>query len=166
MVSVPLIPAPLPDLGRGRFSFFPAIVGVKHNEWMLRRATWTEILVVNTKTAEEMWIARSFLGDISPVAAPVRIVGLVKELEYKEGLVLPHRRGVIEMPRAVNDYARPVSRRESGAHSAPVLAIRVEPAAKSRTFRILRSSAAIVLLACLGAIIWLAMRAWVHAWTH
>jgi hypothetical protein len=137
-------------------------VGVKHNEWMLRRATWTEILVVNTKTSEELWIARTFLGDVSPVEAPVRIVGLLKELEYKEGLVLPHRRGVIEMPRAVNDYSRPIPRRESGGNPAPVLAIRVEPQPESGVFRMLRRAAALGVLAGLGVIIWLAMRAWAH----
>jgi hypothetical protein len=153
LVSVQLIPMPLPELGRGRFSFYPAILGVKHNEWMLRRATWTEILVVNTKTAEELWIARRFLGDVSPVEAPVRIVGLLKELEYKEGLVLPHRRGgVIEMPRAANDYARLAPRREPDGRPAQVVAIRVEPHSESRVFRLLRSSAALGILACLGII--------------
>jgi hypothetical protein len=152
LVSVQLIPVALPELGRGRFSFFPAILGVKHNEWMLRRATWTEILVVNTKTSEELWISRRFLGDISPVEAPVKIVGLLKELEYKEGLILPHRRGVIEMPLAANDYPRPVPRRDWGGHPAPVVAIRVEPHSESRVFRLLRSSAAVGILACLGVI--------------
>jgi hypothetical protein len=152
-VSVQLIPAPLPELGRGRFSFYPAILGVKHNEWMLRRATWTEILVVNTKTAEELWIARRFLGDVSPVEAPVRIVGLLKELEYKEGSVVPHRRGgVIEMPRPGSDSARPVPRAESSGRLAPVVAIRVEPHSESRVFRLLRSSAALGILACLGLV--------------
>ena len=146
LVSVQLIPAPLPQLGPGRFSFSPAIVGVKHNEWMLRRATWTEVLVVNTKTAEELWIARRFLGDVSPIEAPVRMVGLVKQLEYKEGVVLPHRRGVIEMPRAVNDHVRPSGR------PASVVAIRVEAPSESRVFRLLRSSAALGILACLGVI--------------
>ena len=146
LVLLQLIPAPLPELARGRFSFFPAVVGVKHNEWMLRRATWTEVLVVNTKTSEELWIPRSFLGDVSLVDAPVRIVGLRKVLEVKEGLVLPHRRGVIEMPRQANDYSRPSGR------PAPVLAIRVEARPESRVFRFLRSSAALGILACLGVI--------------
>jgi hypothetical protein len=151
MVSLHLIPAPMSELSRGRFSFYPAIIGVQHNEWTLRRASWTEILVVNTKTSEELWIPRRFVGDISPIQAPVRIVGLVKELEYKGGAVLPHRRSVIQMPRAVNDFSRPVARPGSG-RPAQVLAIRVEPTAESRMVRFLKGSAALGILACLGVV--------------
>ena len=103
---MPIIAAGLAELRHGRFSFYPAIVGVHHNEWILRRATWTDILVANAKTSEEICIPRRFVGEVSSIEAPYRIVGLVKELEYREGVVLPHRRSVIEMPRAVNDFSQ------------------------------------------------------------
>ena len=106
VVSMPIIAAGLAELRHGRFSFYPAIVGVQHNEWILRRATWTEVLVANAKTSEEICIPRRFVGEVSSIEAPYRIVGLVKELEYREGVVLPHRRVVLEMPRAVGDFSR------------------------------------------------------------
>ena len=49
---------------------------------------------------------RRFLGQVSRIEEPVMVVGLVKELEYKAGALLPHVRRVIEMPRAVNDLPR------------------------------------------------------------
>jgi hypothetical protein len=149
---MPLIAAGLTELRHGRFSFYPAIVGVRHNEWILRRATWTEILVANAKTAEEIWIPRRFVGEVSSSEAPFRIVGLVKELEYREGMVLPHRRSVIEMPRAVNDFGRSNLRPALYARPAGVVAIRAEPSGESRFWRILRGSVAAGILACLAVI--------------
>jgi hypothetical protein len=148
-VSVPLIAAGLAELRHGRFSFYPAIVGVHHNEWILRRATWTDILVANAKTSEEICIPRRFVGEVSSIEAPFRIVGLVKELEYREGIILPHRRSVIEMPRAVNDFGRP-SPRPALYGPAGVVAIRAEEIGNSRFWRVLRGSVAAGILACVG----------------
>ena len=150
LVSVPLIAAGLAELRYGRFSFYPAIVGVAHNEWILRRATWTEILVENVKTDQEIWIPRRFLGEVSSIEAPFRIVGLLKELEYREGMVLPHRRSVIEMPRAVNDFSRSALRPAYGRPE--VVAIRPEPSGESRFWRVLRGSVAAGILVCLSVI--------------
>jgi hypothetical protein len=151
-VSVPLIAAALAELRHGRFSFYPAIVGVQHNEWTLRRATWTDILVANAKTSEEISIPRRFVGEVSSIEAPFRIVGLVKELEYQQGMILPHRRSVIEMPRAVNDFSRPSLRPALYARPAGVVAIRAEPISESRFWRVLRGSVAAGILACLAVI--------------
>ncbi len=104
---MPPIPAPLDQIGQRPFSFYPPIVNIEHNEWILRRATWSEVHVMNTKTSAELFLPRGFVGEVSLVEEPVMIVGLVKELEYKDGAVLPHIRRVIEMPRAVNDSFRP-----------------------------------------------------------
>jgi len=150
-VSVPLIAAGLAELRYGRFSFYPAIVGVAHNEWLLRRATWTEILVENVNTGQEIWIPRRFLGEVSSIEAPFRIVGLLKELEYREGMALPHRRAVIEMPRAVNDFHRPKLRAALEGRPA-VVAIRPEPSGESRFWRVLRGSVAAGILVCLSVI--------------
>ena len=57
-MSVPLTPAPLPELAYSRFRFEPPIEGVEHNEWTLRRATWTEMVVVNGITGTELAIPR------------------------------------------------------------------------------------------------------------
>src|SRR5580704_11516060 len=108
-LSPPPFPPPLDHLGSRPFSFFPAILNIEHNEWLFRKATWSEILVYNVKTAEELWIPRRFMGEISRIEDPVVIVGLVKELEYRGGAVLPHQRRVIEMPVAVGDTPRPQS---------------------------------------------------------
>jgi hypothetical protein len=108
-MSAPEIPTPLDHLGDRPFSFYPPIVGVEHNEWTLRRATWSELLVANTAGNTEIWVPRSYLGSVSSVDEPVLIVGLQKELEFKAGQVLPHVRRVLEMPRTVNDVYRPPS---------------------------------------------------------
>jgi hypothetical protein len=152
LMSVPLIAAGLTELRHGRFSFYPAIVGVHHNEWILRRATWTDILVANAKTSEEIWIPRRFVGEVSSIEAPFRIVGLVKELEYREGAVLPHRRSVIEMPRAVNDFSRSSLRSALYGGPAGVVAIRAELNSESRFWRVLRGSIAAGILICLAVI--------------
>jgi hypothetical protein len=135
-VPVPPIPAPFDQLGGCKFSFYPPIANVEHNEWIFRGATWDEIRVVNTKTAAEVFVPRRFLGAMSLVGEPVVIVGLIKELEYKEGAVLPLIRRVIEMPRAVNDSPRPRIRAPRPEALAPVVGIRLE-SAKPRRWTVL-----------------------------
>ena len=136
-------------MGRRAFSCYPPIVNVEHNEWIFRRANWTEVQVMNTKTKEEIWVPRHFLGEGGLVEEPVMIVGLTKELEYREGALLPHVRRVIEMPRAVNG---PVHRREIAApHVAPVVGIRVEDGAARRVLRVLVAVVAACIL--IGAVV-------------
>lgn len=106
-MSIPPNPAALENLGNRPFSFYPPVIGIEHNEWTFKQATWSEILVMNTKTSMEVWVPRRFLGEISKVDEPVMIVGLKREVEYRAGSLWPYERRVIEMPKAVNDYARP-----------------------------------------------------------
>jgi len=148
-VPLPLLPGPLGELGRRHFAFYPAIKGVEHNEWILGRASWTEVQVVNASTAEELWIPRRLLGEVSRADGPVAIVGLLKELEYRQGLVLPQTRRVIEMPRAVNESHRMGA--GSAIQPAPVVAIRAEPLGDSRARKLLRGSVAVGILACVAA---------------
>ncbi len=93
---------PIPELeglsGRA-FSFYPPILNVEHNEWKLVEATWSEILVHNTKDDTEIWVPRRFVGAISRVEEPVMIVGLERELEFTAGILRSHERRVISMPR-------------------------------------------------------------------
>src|SRR5713226_4501608 len=122
-MSLPQI-SPLEHLGNRPFSFYPPILNIDQNEWFFRRGTWSEILVVNSRTSVEIWIPRRFLGEISQIEDPVVIVGLVKELEYKGGDVWPHQRRVIEMPVAVGD--RPRASSQSSESPAPVIGIRTQ----------------------------------------
>ncbi len=132
-MSLPPISA-LNHLGNRCFSFYPPILNIEHNEWFFRRGTWSDILVVNSASALEIWIPRRFLGEVSLIEDPVLIVGLVKELEYREGAVWPHQRRVIEMPLAVGERARPPEAR--GDSLAPVIGIRTESVTESRMGRL------------------------------
>src|SRR5258708_39553237 len=129
-MSIPPIPPPLDHLGVRSFSFYPAILNIEHNEWLFRKATWSEILVHNVKTNEELWIPRRFLGEISRVEDPVLIVGLIKELEYRTGAVLPYQRRVIKMPVSVG--VRPHTAAASRPPPVPVFAFRLGPEPDSR----------------------------------
>ena len=97
MSAEPLAPQ-LEDLGDRAFSFYPPILNVDHNEWKLLRATWSEMLVHNTKSDAEIWVPRRLVGEISRIDEPVMIVGLKKELEFKAGQVVQHERRVLSMP--------------------------------------------------------------------
>src|ERR1700683_1722775 len=114
---------------------------------MLRRVGSSEVQVINTKTSEELWIPRRFLGEVSAIEDPFIRAGLVKELRDKGGVVPPHRRRVIEMPRAVNGPVNGLSVASVSASDlsndapaaagpvklAPVIGIRVESGPISRT---------------------------------
>jgi hypothetical protein len=126
-------------------------VNVEHNEWILRRANWTDFQVINTKTKDELCVPRRFVGEGALVEEPVMIVGLVKELEYREGQVLPHIRRVIEMPRAVNGGA--AAKAIGPPRSAPVVGIRVESAPGSKAWRMIVAVAAAAVLFCVAVVI-------------
>src|ERR1700683_1240596 len=147
----PPIPSSFESLGRRPFSFYPPIVNVEHNEWILRRANWTDFQVINTKTKDELCVPRRFVGEGALVEEPVMIVGLVKELEYREGVVLPHVRRVIEMPRAVNAVATP--RTMGPPRIAPVVGIRIEAEPRSRVWRLLVAAVAAAVLICVAVVI-------------
>jgi len=150
-MAVPPVPPPLEQLGHRPFSFYPAILNIEHNEWLYRRATWSEVLVQNTKTHEELCLPRAYLGEISRVDEPVMIVGLAKELEYKAGAVWPAERRVIEMPRAVNE-TRPRFVPEYTPGPAPVVGIRVESPDTSRVGRFLIAGVALGIAGCVLAV--------------
>ena len=95
---LPTLPPPFDETGDRPFSFYPPILGVEHNEWRAQQATWSEILVANTKSDHSLWVPRRYIGDLSRVDEPVMIVGLKKELEHKAGSVWPHERRVLSMP--------------------------------------------------------------------
>ena len=87
------------DTLRGRrFSFYPAIHGIDHNEWTLLESTWSEIQVHNSESDQEFWIPKNHLGNVSSTDSPVLILGLERELEAKAGGVFPHHKIVTEIP--------------------------------------------------------------------
>jgi len=129
-MSIPPIPPPIETLGPRPFSFYPAILNIESNEWIYRKSTWSEILVYNVKLKEEIWIPRRFIGELSRIEDPVVIVGLVKELEYRGGAILPYQRRVIEMPIAVGDMPRGAN--APRPEPAPVVGIRLETGPEAR----------------------------------
>lgn len=88
----------LDELAGRRFSLYPAIRGIEHNEWTLQRETWSEILIRNNISDREIWIPRNHLGAVSSSDSPVLILGLLRELEFKAGAVAPYRKVVLTMP--------------------------------------------------------------------
>ncbi len=146
-MAVPSLPTPLEQLGNRPFSFYPPIVGVERNEWIFRRATWPEVLVTHAHTGQHLAIPRRFVGEVSRIEEPVVIVGLLKELEYREGAVWPHRRRVLQMPVAVGaeeTFARP---RRSGP--APVIGISLSAAPRFRRGRMIVGAIVAGMLAAL-----------------
>ena len=151
-MSSPPIPPSLDHLATRPFSFYPPILNIERNEWLYRKATWSEILVVNCKSREEIWIPRRFLGEVSRVDDPILIVGLAKELEYKAGAVWPFQRRVIEMPLAVGGGLAATPAEPERGERAPVVDIRVPPSTDNRIFRLIGGALAIGILVYLGAV--------------
>lgn len=130
-MASPPIP-PLPDLP---FSFYPAIRHIQHNEWMFCKATWSELVVVNRKSGVELSIPRRFIGEVSTIDHPVVIVGLLRELEYRDGAVWPYQRRVIEMPLAVGETFGPAMAKPRRESPATVVGIRLESRRDNRIFK-------------------------------
>jgi hypothetical protein len=137
-MASPPIPPLAEYLARRPFAFYPAIVNAEHNQWFFRRATWSELVVVNGKSGMELSIPRRFVGEVSSIDEPVLIVGLCRELEYRDGAVWPHRRRVLEMPVAVgaDESIRPVPPPARRNGPAPVVGIRLETRRSSRTVKL------------------------------
>ncbi len=118
------LPAALQQLGGRSFSFFPPLRNTEHNRWIYRRASWSEIVVVNARSGEEVCVPRAFVGEVSIAANPAVVVSLKRELEWKDGALRAYQCPVIELPVAVNQsgYVTPHPER-----LAPVVSIRLEP---------------------------------------
>ncbi len=119
---------PLELLQGKRFSFYPAIRDLEHNEWEIREETWSEILVWNAHEDREIWLPRSYLGDISSSDSPLLIVGLKTELQLKAGSVVPYRNPVVSMPgprmatpeRAAENEPEQPEREDSGTETQTI----------------------------------------------
>ena len=150
-MASPPIPPQLDHLVTRPFSFYPAIVGIEHNEWLYRKANWSEIQVVNCKSGSEIWISRRFIGEVSRVDDPVLIVGLNRELEYKAGMVVPFQRRVIEMPVAVGGSPAMVTDGERPVR-APIVGIRVASSTDRRIVKFIGVAVAIAVVICILAV--------------
>ena len=151
-MASPPIPPSLEHLSARPFSFYPPILNVEHNEWLFRKATWSEILVVNCKTGAEIWISRRFVGEVSRIDDPVLIVGLNRELEYKGGAVWPYQRRVIEMPLAVGGSSKSTpSAAPDRAAPAPIVGIRLESNDK-RIVKLIGGALAVGIFLCVSAL--------------
>jgi len=144
-------PLSLDHLATRPFSFYPAIVNIEHNEWLFRKATWSEIQVVNCKTGNELWISRRHIGEVSRVDDPVLIVGLTRELEYKGGAVWPYQRRVIEMPVAVGAPAAHTVIEDS-APPPSLGGMRIESGSEKRMFKLIGGAIAAAIVAYLLAL--------------
>lgn len=150
-MASPPIPPSLEHLATRPFSFYPPIVNVEHNEWLFRKATWSEIQVVNCKSGAEVWISRRVVGEVSRIDDPVLIVGLNRELEYKGGAVWPCQRRVIEMPVAVGGRPTSSSAAPDRGAPAPIVGIRLESSDK-RIFKLIVGALAVAIFLSIVAV--------------
>jgi hypothetical protein len=130
LMSIAPLPSPLQHLGGRRFAFYPPIRNIRHNEWMFRSADWSECVVINTQSGDEIAVPRTFLGEVTHGENPGMVVSLTRELACENGLIVPHDRRVIELPVARHEIEDVVASRP--AHRAPVVSIRLEPKSEIR----------------------------------
>lgn len=149
LVSAPLHPAQNPELARQPFAFWPEIAGLEHNEWLLRRSGWGEIVAVNAKTAHEILVPRRFLAGLFDEEDGTATAALTEPLEYRRGRVVPVRRGVIAMP---SSQHRPVPAWKRSQRPASVVAIRTDPPRPSWIARTLKGTLALGFVACLAGV--------------
>jgi hypothetical protein len=152
-MAIAPLPTTLEKLGNRPFSFYPPILGFERNAWLFRQATWPEMLVVNAQSGRELWIPRRFVGEVSRIEEPLLIVGLLKELEYRDGAVWPHRRRVIQMPVAVGaeGMVQDISHMRGRAGPAMVVQISLHSPADQRKARTVVGAVVIGILGVLVA---------------
>lgn len=146
-MSLSPVPATLHQLAGRRFSFYPPLRGVDHNEWIYRRASWSEVVVVNAKTGAECVIPRAHIGEVSRIEQPVALVALRRELEAQAGSARVWHKPIVELPVAVNQRGNAIPHPD---FPAQVVSIRLEPRRDAR----LRSRLVVgIVLGAIGALI-------------
>ncbi len=153
------MPSPLDYVGRRRFAFYPPIALADPNEWLLGVGSRSEVQVVNAQTGREIWVSRQYIGAVSETSSALLIVGLTKALDFREGMVEPRVKQVIEMPPSPGkeeDASQNCSPRQS---PAPVVEIRLESRADSALNKaMLATFIGAVVVALLAALITAAIR--------
>jgi hypothetical protein len=135
---------PFDHMSARSFSFFPPIVGIEHNEWLLRQVNWSEILVVNQVTNQELWIPRRYFGEASRIEDPVLIVGLTREVEYQGGMLRPFKQRLIKMPSGLASHSESPGGPDRAAASS-MMHIRSETSDK-RAFKLIGMAVGCALL--------------------
>jgi hypothetical protein len=125
-MAAPFVPSPLDCIGRKRFAFYPPIENGGPNEWLLGSGSRSAVQAVNAQTGVEIWIARQYVGAVSD-HTHVLTVGLRKALEWRDGVLQPRIKRVIEMPQPEQNLFQ--LRRQQGP--AAVVAIRLDDGRKS-----------------------------------
>ena len=138
---------PLDELAGRRFSFYPTIRNVEHNEWTLTKETWS-----GSTCCERSKRPRNLDSPHLPrkhwqLGFTVLIVGLTRELEWKAGKVWPHQERLIKMP------ARKSPPMAADVIAGPQPASR-ESVAESRVGRFLFAALGVGLLACLFVVMY------------
>ena len=150
-MSAPSSQPSLDLLSGRRFSFYPAIRGIEHNEWSLTSETWSEILVANAETNLELWVPRKYVSGISSSDSPVLIVGLNRELQLQAGAVWPYREKIVSIP-----DRRPAAEREPTASVAgPRAPSRSSSPSESQLGRFIGVALAVGVLACVLAVMFI-----------
>lgn len=126
-MSIAPLPSNLQQFGGRRFAFHPPIRDIGPNEWLYRRATWSECIVMNTVTGQEICVPRMFIGDVTRQDEPVMLVRLTRELAWKEGVVAPRETRIIEFPRPLTELEAEPEKTNAPRKPAPVVNIRLEP---------------------------------------
>lgn len=144
-MSMPPVPPHLEDLGNRHFSFHPPILNIGPNHWLYRSATWNELMVRNARTAQDISVPRRFVGETSRLGDSVA-VSLLRELEFRDGVVAPYRSQVIAMPVAVN--GPPVVNQPRPQRKAPVVNISLAATSDSRAGRMAASAIAVGVAVC------------------
>ncbi len=153
-MSAPLVPSPLDYVGRRPFAFYPPIRNAHPNAWVIGTSAWTEVQVVNARDGYELWIPRQYIGAVSESDSPLLIVGLTKELDFRNGTLAPRVKRVIEMPHAPEANQQPEQEPARPFTPATVVGIRLEQQGTSKINKALGVLCiAAVLLALLAALL-------------
>jgi hypothetical protein len=108
-----------------------------------------------------MWIPRQHIGAVSDGNSSLLVVGLRKELDFRDGSLEPREKRVIEIPRLAAEYMAMEQssprRRKSGP--APVVGIRLEDKKKSQMSKaVIGIAIGVLLLGLLTTLIGTAVR--------
>ena len=142
LMSMPLPPPHLEEFRQ--FSFYPPIRNLTADGWVYQRVTWTEVVARNAATGQELLIPRRFVSDVS-LGETSLVLGLTRELEFREGALRPLNSGVIRMPAPNPGPVRPRVR-----GPAPVVSISLAADAPVRRRKTLPSAVAMGLAVCLA----------------
>ena len=125
-MAAPFVPSPLDCIGRQHFAFYPPIDNGGPNDWLLGKTSRSEVQAINAQTGAAIWIDRQYIGAVAD-HTNVLTVGLRKALAFRDGILQPRDKRVIEMPQETNDRFQ--LRRDQGP--AAVVAIRLADSRKS-----------------------------------